>query len=101
MIYYDNKAYLIAGRGDSSAAFERHQAAISSAIESFRALTDAEKKSIRALEIKTITATKGMSFAELAKESPLGVNAENYLRLLNGQYPEGEPVSGQLIKVVK
>lgn len=42
-----------------------------------------------------------MSFAELAKESPLGVNAENYLRLLNGKYPEGKPVSGQLIKVVK
>jgi predicted Zn-dependent protease len=101
VIYYDNKAYLLAGRGNSSSTFERHRAAISSAIESFRALTDAEKKSIRALEIKTITATKGMSFAELARESPLGVNAENYLRLLNGKYPEGEPVSGQLIKVVK
>lgn len=101
VIYYDNKAYLLAGRGNSLSAFERHRTAISSAIESFRALTDAEKKSISALEIKTITATKGMSFAELAKESPLGVNAENYLRLLNGKYPEGETVSGQLIKIVR
>jgi hypothetical protein len=29
------------------------------------------------------------------------MQAESYLRLLNGQYPEGEPVPGQLIKVVK
>ena len=44
---------------------------------------------------------KGMTYAELARESPLGIQAEGYLRLLNGQYPEGEPVPGQLIKVVK
>ncbi|SEO80563.1 M48 family metalloprotease [Nitrosovibrio sp. Nv6] len=101
VIYHDNKAYLLAGRGDSTAAFDRHRSAISSAIESFRALSDTEKESIKALEIGTITATKGLSYAELARESPLGVNAENYLRLLNGQYPEGEPVSGQIIKIVR
>jgi hypothetical protein len=48
-----------------------------------------------------ITATKGMSYAGLATSSPLGSNTENYLRLLNGQYPEGEPVAGQTIKIVK
>ncbi len=42
-----------------------------------------------------------MSFAELARESPLGVNFENILRLLNGKYPEGESVSGQVIKIVR
>lgn len=99
--YYDNKAYLLAGRGNPSSAFERRQVAISSAIESFRALTDTEKKSISALEIKAITVTKGMSFAELARESPLGVNVENNLRLLNGKYPEGESVQAKLIKIVR
>ena len=101
VIYHDNKAYLLAGRGDSPAAFDRHRLAISSAIESFRALSDAEKESIKGLQIGTITATTGLSYAELASKSPLGVNAENYLRLINGQYPEGEPVSGQIIKIVR
>ena len=101
VIYHEDKAYLVAGRGDSPAAFARYRDAISSTIESFRALTDAEKKSAKALEIRTIKATNGLSYAELAKESPLGINAESYLRLLNGQYPEGEPAAGQIIKIVK
>lgn len=101
VIYHEGKAYLLAGRGDSPAAFSRYDAAISGAIKSFRALSDVEKESIRALEITTITATKGLSYAELARNSPLGINAEGYLRLLNSQYPEGEPVSGQVIKIVK
>ena len=101
VIYHDNKAFLLAGAGDSPAAFDRHQAEIASAINSFRALSDAEKKSIKALEIKIITATRDSSYAGLAEESPLGANAESYLRLLNGQYPSGEPASGQMIKIVK
>jgi predicted Zn-dependent protease len=101
VIYLGNNAYLVAGRGDSLTAFERHQAAISSAIESFRALTVAEKDAIRPLQINTVTAAKGLTYAELARESALGIQAEGYLRLLNGQYPVGEPVPGQLIKVVK
>jgi hypothetical protein len=44
---------------------------------------------------------KGLTYAELARGSPLGPEAEGYLRLLNGQYPEGEPITGQLIKIVK
>ena len=101
VIYHDDKAFMLAGAGESPAAFDRHQVEIASSINSFRALSDTEQKSIKPLEIKTITATKGLSYAALARESPLGENAENYLRLLNGQYPEGEPVFGQIVKIVK
>jgi predicted Zn-dependent protease len=101
VIYLDNNAYLVAGRGDSSVAFERYHPAISRAVESFRALTDAEKEGIKPLEIRTIAAAKGLTYAELARGWPLGAHAEGYLRLLNGQYPQGEPVTGQLIKIVK
>ena len=101
VFYLDDKAYLLVGDSKSSAAFDRHRTAISAAIESFRPLTEMEKKSIKPLEIRTMVATKGLSYAELAQKSPLGQNAENYLRLINGQYPHGEPLSGQVIKVVK
>jgi predicted Zn-dependent protease len=101
VIYHGNKAYVLAGGGTSPDAFDRHLPVITSAINSFRPLTDAEQKSIRALEIRTITATKGTSYAGLGRTSPLGQNAENYLRLLNGQYPNGEPISGQILKIVK
>lgn len=101
VIYHDNKAYLLAGSADSPVAFERHQPEISGAIESFRPLTAEEKKSLRPLEIRTVKATEGVRYADLARKSPLPANAESYLRLLNGQYPEGEPEAGQIIKIVK
>jgi predicted Zn-dependent protease len=101
VIYHDNKAYLLAGSAESREAFEHYRESISSAIESFRPLMDAEKQSIRALEIRTIKATKGLTYRDLAQKSPLSTNAESYLRLLNGQYPEGEPDEGQIIKIIK
>ncbi|HEX8875056.1 MAG TPA: M48 family metalloprotease [Nitrosospira sp.] len=101
IIYHDDKAFMLAGAGESPAAFDTHQAEITRSIGSFRALSPAEQKSIRPLEIRNITATSGMSYATLARKSPLGVNAESYLRLLNGQYPGGEPISGQIIKIVE
>jgi len=101
VIYLNNKAYLLAGGSKSSAAFDRHRKAISATIESFRPLTEIEKQSIKPLEIRTVIATKGLSYTELAQKSPLGQNAENYLRLINGQYPHGEPIPGQVIKVIK
>jgi predicted Zn-dependent protease len=101
VIYHDNKAYLLAGSADSPVAFERHQSEILGTIESFRPLTDREKQSLRPLEIRTIKATEGLRYADLARKSPLTTNAESYLRLLNGQYPEGEPEAGQIIKIVE
>ena len=59
------------------------------------------KKCVKALEIKTLVPPKGLSYANLARESPLGANAENYLGLINDQYPDGEPVAGQVIKIIK
>lgn len=101
IIYHDSKAYLLAGAGETQVAFDRYRSAMTHAIESFRALSDTERKAIKPLEIRTITADQGTRYVELAQDSPLGKNAENHLRLLNGQYPEGEPVSGQIVKIVK
>ena len=44
---------------------------------------------------------EGMSYNELASNSPLGRYAEGKLRLLNGHYPVGEPQVGDLIKIVE
>lgn len=110
VIYHNNRAFVLAGSGISSAAasaaaaFNRYQAEITTAITSFHALTEAERKTIKPLLVKTLVVKKGapsMRYAELAQKSPLGKNAEGYLRLLNGQYPGGEPVPGQTLKIVE
>jgi len=50
--------------------------------------------------IRIVKARSGDTYAALAKQSPLGAASENYLRLLNRQYPIGEPVVDQSIKIV-
>jgi predicted Zn-dependent protease len=52
-------------------------------------------------KIVLITARPGDTFASLARRSPIKKNAEQKLRLLNGLYPKGEPLIGQLIKIVQ
>ena len=74
----------------------------SSIIErSFQKMSKEEIAKSKGLRIKVIRYKKGMSYSELAKNSPLGRFAEGKLRLLNGHYPEGEPVIGSLIKIVE
>jgi hypothetical protein len=42
-----------------------------------------------------------VNYAKLARTSSLGKNSEGYLRLLNAQYPSGEPARGQALKIVE
>jgi len=74
----------------------------SSIIEnSFQKMTQKEIDDSEGLRIKVIRFKEGMSYKELAANSPLGRFAEGKLRLLNGHYPEGEPEIGGLVKIVE
>jgi predicted Zn-dependent protease len=64
-------------------------------------MTEVERNSVRPLTLRIINAPANATFAELARNSPLGKNAISHLRLLNGLYPNGEPVAGQPLKVVE
>ncbi|MGH8750549.1 MAG: M48 family metalloprotease [Burkholderiales bacterium] len=101
VIYHDNHAFVIAGGAKSDEVFQRQQENIDASIMSFHALTEAERKLAKPLKIKIISARENLTYAELAKSSPLGKNAESHLRLLNAQYPSGEPVRGQALKIVE
>ena len=68
---------------------------------SFRAMTDQERAFAHPLRLRIITAQAGLTFAELARRSPLGPFAEGHLRVINGLYPAGEPVAGQPLKIVE
>lgn len=52
-------------------------------------------------QIKLVTARNGDSYASLARNSGIAKLAEQKLRLLNGDFPKGEPRAGRLIKVVQ
>jgi predicted Zn-dependent protease len=101
IVYFDRKAFHIVGNAKTPATLEAQRDAMKETIRSFHVLTDDEKKAIKPLTIKLIAAQKGESYAKLAQRSPLGKNAESYLRLINAQYPTGEPIVGQTLKIIE
>ncbi len=101
VIYFERKAFLIQCNAKTPAILEAQRAAMKAAIRSFHALSSAEKNAIKPFTLNIVTAKKGDTYARLAQHSPLGKNAESYLRLINAQYPQGEPAAGQTLKVIE
>jgi predicted Zn-dependent protease len=100
-VFLDKAAFLLAAQARTSAAFSQHQDEIQSSLTSFHAITSEERGFARPLRLRVITAQPGLTFAELARRSPLGRFAEGHLRVINGRYPAGEPVAGQPLKIVE
>jgi predicted Zn-dependent protease len=101
VVFLNKNAYLIGGQAKSDAAMREALPEINATIASFHAMTETERNSVRPLTLRIINAPEGATFAELARNSPLGRNAVAYLRLLNALYPNGEPVAGQPLKIIE
>ncbi len=100
-VFLAKAAFLIGAQARTSAAFNQHQGEIESSIMSFHAITEKERALAQPLRLRVINAQPGLTFAELARRSPLGRFAEGHLRVINGLYPSGEPVAGQALKIVE
>ncbi len=101
VIYVGTRAYVIEAEAKTPALLAKYQTEIRATLLSFHTLSKAELPLTNALKLHVVKVANGETFSALAARSPLGKSAENYLRLLNGQYPTGEPIAGQLIKVVQ
>jgi predicted Zn-dependent protease len=70
-------------------------------LKSFSKMSQNEIKKSKGLRIKVIRFKSDMTYDKLAASSPLGKHALDKLRLLNGHYPDDNPVVGELIKIVE
>jgi len=77
------------------------QAAFRAAVDGLHPLDAAERESLKPLRIRLQKIDRRTTYRELAKSSPLGGEAESILRLINGDWPAGEPARGRTIKVVR
>ncbi|OYW39124.1 MAG: peptidase M48 Ste24p [Hydrogenophilales bacterium 12-61-10] len=100
-VVFNDTQYLIAGMTRDKPVYDRERTVLRSAINSFHAITPAERRAAQPGVLKTISAKPGMTMASLAKSSVLGRDAESQLRLLNHLYPAGEPKPGQRLKIVQ
>ncbi len=100
VIYRGRTAYLFEGIPHNENEFIIRDAYFKAMIESFRQMKKSEAASKDAKKVEYIQAQPGMTWASLAKQVRIR-DAENQLRLLNGQYPRGEPRAGDWIKVIR
>jgi predicted Zn-dependent protease len=101
VIYHDKKAYILQAQAKERGGLAAYRNDVFDTVHSFHSLTADERKLVKPLGIRVITARAGDTWAGLAQGSPLGKSAESYLRLINAQYPNGEPRPGQAIKIVE
>ncbi|WP_296885739.1 M48 family metalloprotease [Thiobacillus sp.] len=100
-VVFNGTQYLIAGMAANKPAYDRERATLRGAINSFHAITPAERRGAQPYVLKLVTTKAGTTLASLAKTSPLKQQAEAQLRLLNDLYPAGEPKPGQRLKIVQ
>ena len=72
-----------------------------SIIESFRDLKATEIELTEPLLIKSYKVARGDSYSSLARKSPIPFDPESRLRLLNGDYPDGDLEVDAWIKIVE
>lgn len=101
VIYKDKYAYILQAQAKARGGLSAHRNEIFGTVRSFHTLTAEERKQVRPLSIRVIHVRAGETYAKLAQGSPLGKSAESYLRLINAQYPDGEPRAGQAVKIVE
>ena len=101
VIYLNGQTFVLQGKAKSRQNLATYREEIINSVRSFHALTAAERKLVKPLSIRVIAVQRNDTFASLAQRSPLGKSAESYLRLINAQYPSGEPQAGQRIKIVE
>ncbi|HEY5734062.1 MAG TPA: M48 family metalloprotease [Gammaproteobacteria bacterium] len=100
VLYYGNRAFVIAGAGKDSGRPYRYDSVILQTAKTFREL-QANERSLSAPRKIAVLNYEGESYGALAKRSGLNHLAEAQIRLLNGHYPGGAPAKGDLIKTIE
>lgn len=100
-VFHRDGAFLVGAQARTQAGFNRYQSEIQASLMSIHALAEQDRAEARPLRLRVISAQAGLTFAELARRSPLGRFADGHLRVINGMYPTGEPAAGQALKVIE
>ncbi len=101
VIYHRNRAFIFNGQAQNTALNSFYDTLFLSSIKSFRPLNGEDRTRALSHKIIYVRAEPGLTYKQLASQSPLKKFPEEELRLINAAYPRGEPEPGQLIKIVQ
>lgn len=101
VIFKDNRAYLLSGLVKDNGDLSRFDEIFLATADSFHSITAEERELARPYRIQLYKVNPGDTYASLAATSAFPDYREERLRLINGQYPDGEPKPGTIIKLVQ
>jgi predicted Zn-dependent protease len=101
VIYFGSRAIILSCATREPDGINRYDRVCMDAARSLRPMSRQERLAAAQQKIRIIRAHDTVTYKALAAESPLHNLAEEQLRLLNGDYPAGEPVTGATIKIIQ
>ena len=101
VVYRGNNVYIFAGTARGTDQSGKYDADIVATAKSFQPLNGTERKLATEKKLDIIRAPKGATWSSLARDSPITGYPEEQLRLLNDQYPTGEPAESEILKIVR
>jgi len=98
VVFLGNQAFrfLGAARRDDAVFHQRFL----ETVQSLHRMTASERTLARALRLEVRPRRSGENFSLWARATPVPHEPEAVLRLLNGVYPQGEPSTGDLVKLI-
>ena len=102
VIFKQNQVYQFIGfLKDERSDFAKFDVEFKEIIKSFRKLNEDEIAYSKPLRISSYEVRKGDTYKSLALKSSININAEDQLRLINGDYPNKPLFEGRIIKIVE
>lgn len=100
-VVYKNRGYYFTGVNRKPNAAFNYDVFFKATINSFRRLAPEDYPLAAKMKIKFIKVDNNTRYSDLARSSVIGKYALEQLRLLNDDYPNGEPEPGEWIKIVE
>lgn len=93
-------AYVLRGAGKHDLRQIANDGEFIASIFSFDRMTREDFQVARLPKVQVVRAETDTTMEQLASESPITNYALDRLRVMNGLYPDGQPETGQLIKII-
>ena len=101
VLYRRRDVFLFKGECGPKGDPARLRAQFRQTLEKLRRMNAEDLQIANSRRVEVIVAKPGQTYAELAERSSLASFPEDTLRLINADYPHGEPTAGDYVKVVR
>lgn len=101
VLYRNRDVYVFRGECGPKGDPERFREQFMATVEGLRPMTPADLELANNRRIEVIVAEPDQSYADLAARTSIKQYPVETLRLLNADYPNGEPTAGDYVKVVR